>query len=399
MKMKVIDAVKRGWVAMRGGGTEPTDRSVVNTVVTSQGYMEGSEMSLSAVFRAVSVISSSVAQMPIEVYKTDKDGFLTVAKNDAVRNWLRRGGDKRMSRYTLIECLVRDMLLKGNGYALIEKNEMGRPSGLRYVQPEYVTVQSDDKDTVIRYFVYGIETKPADVIHIVNVTEDGIRGESTLKYAANALSTATSAERSAKGFFDGGGKHSGFITSDRPLNDKQRNQVASRVNEGDPGSVFVLEGGFNFHAMGISASDAQLLESRLYSVSEIARFFGVSPVKLFDLSKSSYSTVEATQLAFLTDTLSPLMAKIEGELERKLYPDDPSMDINFVTDELLRVDKQSQAAYLQNLVTNGVISTNEARKQLGLPPVEGGDTVKMQLNMTNLANIGTNDTTNADRAE
>ncbi len=393
MKNGFLYHIGKAFRSLGGDGLGDEGRPVIDdAAVRTSGLVSvrGSYfMSLSAVYRAVSVIASSVAQMPLEVYDTDADGYLAPSKSDPVRNWLRRGGDPRMSRYTLVECLVRDMLLHGNGYALIERGADGRPSGLRYLRPQWVTVLSDTFDRVVEYDVAGVgRVRPSEVVHVVNVSEDGITGVSTLDYAANTLAAALSAEATAKGFFDGGGRHSGFITSDRPLNDRQRTAVAERVNKGEPGSVFVLEGGFGFHPMGISAADAQLLESRLYSVSEIARFFGVSPVKLFDLTKSSYSTVEATQLAFLTDTLAPLMAKIEGELERKLYPDDAAKEVNFVTDGLLRADKQSLAAYLQNLVINGVISPNEARKQLGLPPVDGGDTVKMQVNMTNLADIG-----------
>ena len=74
----------------------------------------------------------------------------------------------------------------------------------------------------------------------------------------------------------------------------------------------------DFQPITVNPADAQLLETRQFNVIDICRFFGVSPVKAFDLSKSSYSTVEATQLAFLTDTLSPLLEKIELEFERKL---------------------------------------------------------------------------------
>jgi HK97 family phage portal protein len=75
--------------------------------------------------------------------------------------------------------------------------------------------------------------------------------------------------------------------------------------------VAVLEGNMDFEPVTISPSDSQLLETRQFNVVDICRFFGVSPVKAFDLSNSSYSTIEATELAFLTDTLSPLLEKIE----------------------------------------------------------------------------------------
>jgi len=99
----------------------------------------------------------------------------------------------------------------------------------------------------------------------------------------------------------------------------------------------------SFQPITVNPADAQLLETRKFNVVDICRFFGVSPTKCFDLTNSSYSTVEATQLAFLTDTLAPLLEKIELEFERKLYKpsEKEHIDIRFDTSVLLRADKTS----------------------------------------------------------
>lgn len=119
---------------------------------------------------------------------------------------------------------------------------------------------------------------------------------------------------------------------------------------------------------------------------DICRFFGVSPVKAFDLSKSSYSTVEATELAFLTDTLAPLLEKIELEFERKLYKpsEKDNIDVRFDTATLLRADKAALSSYYQTLFNIGVISPNEIRKELDLPSVEYGDNTFVQVNIQTL---------------
>ena len=121
---------------------------------------------------------------------------------------------------------------------------------------------------------------------------------------------------------------------------------------------------------------------------DICRFFGVSPVKAFDLSKSSYSTVEATELAFLTDTLAPLLEKIELEFERKLYKpsEKDSIDVRFDTATLLRADKQSLANYYKTLFNIGVVSVNDIRRELDMQSVDDGDTHFVQSNLCSLAN-------------
>ena len=131
----------------------------------------------------------------------------------------------------------------------------------------------------------------------------------------------------------------------------------------------------DYEPITVSPADSQLLETREFNVVDICRFFGVSPVKAFDLSKSSYSTIEASELAFLTDTLSPLLEKIEEEFERKLYKpsEKDSITVRFDTSVLLRADKQSLANYYSTLFNIGAITINEIRSQLDLPYIDGGD--------------------------
>ena len=139
----------------------------------------------------------------------------------------------------------------------------------------------------------------------------------------------------------------------------------------------------DFEPITVNPADAQLLETRQFNVVDICRFFGVSPVKAFDLTKSSYSTVEATELAFLTDTLSPLLEKIELEFERKLYKpsEKDSIDVRFDTSRLLRADKQSLANYYNTLFNIGVITPNEIRRELDLPELKNGNHAFVQVNI------------------
>lgn len=150
-----------------------------------------------------------------------------------------------------------------------------------------------------------------------------------------------------------------------------------------------------FEPITVNPADSQLLETRQFNVIDICRFFGVSPVKAFDLSKSSYSTVEATNLSFLTDTLSPLLEKIELEFERKLYKpsEKENIDVRFDTARLLRADKQSLANYYNTLFNIGVVSSNDIRKELDMQRIEGGDTHFVQCNLSNIQTAAQNQPT------
>ena len=121
---------------------------------------------------------------------------------------------------------------------------------------------------------------------------------------------------------------------------------------------------------------------------DICRFFGVSPTKAFDYDKVNYNSLEATQLAFLTDTLQPWLELIEEEFTRKLFkPSESNLSVNFDDSQLLRADKQALADYYYKLFQIGAISQNEVRRALNLPPVADGDNTFIQINMSTTQNV------------
>ena len=102
------------------------------------------------------------------------------------------------------------------------------------------------------------------------------------------------------------------------------------------------------------------------------------------------------QLAFLTDTLQPLLEKFEEEFKRKLFkPSEDNIDVRFSTAPLLRADKQSLATYYSTLFQIGVITPNEIRKVLDLPQIENGDHTFVQVNIQTLQRATSTDPINS----
>jgi HK97 family phage portal protein len=233
------------------------------------------------------------------------------------------------------------------------------------------------------------------MIHVLNFSYDGINGISTLEHARQTLSIATSAEESAKGFYDSGGQLSGVLTVEGArLSKEQKDQIYKTWRErtdpvmGTPNGIAVLEGNMKYQPISISPSDSQLLESRQFNVVDICRFFSVSPVKAFDLSKSSYSTVEATQLQYLTDTALAVITKIEQEINRKIFlPSERGKVVaEFDTSAILRTDKSAQATYWKELFNIGAATPNEVRRESNLGRMENGDKAFVQVNVQTLDN-------------
>lgn len=360
-------------------------------------YTTSKAMLLSTVYRCVEVISDSVAQLPLEPYRVDAQGYKIKFTTHPTYRLLNAEPNSKMTRFTFIKTLIVSTLLKGNGFAFIERDEEGNAKALHYIPSELVTIIPPKTlgDNIV-YSVTGLSNliEACNMIHILNFSYDGITGISTLSHAKHTLGLASDSEAHASGFFKGGANLAGILTVQSTLTTKQKEalksswQTAFSPQTGQPNGVAVLEGNMEFKPITVNPSDAQLLETRQFNVIDICRFFGVSPVKAFDLSKSSYSTVEATNLSFLTDTLSPLLEKIELEFERKLYKpsEKANIDVRFDTSRILRADKQSLANYYSTLFNIGVVSCNEIRKEIDLPAVEGGNSHFVQVNLATLQN-------------
>lgn len=357
-------------------------------------YTTEKSMLLSTVYRCVEVISDSVAQLPLEPYRMDSQGYKIKFTSHPTYKLLNKEPNPRMTRFDFIKVMIVSTLLKGNGYAFIERDDKGNAQGLHFIPAELVTIiRPKNLKESVSYSIAGLgAVESCNMIHIKNFSYDGIEGVSTLRHARNTLGLALDSDAHAAGFFKGGANLAGILKSTTNLTATQKNdlkrswQMAFSPATGTPNGVAVLEGNLTFEPITVNPTDAQLLETRQFNVVDICRFFGVSPVKAFDLTKSSYSTVEATNLSFLTETLSPLLEKIELEFERKLYKpsEKDSIDVRFDTATLLRADKQSLANYYQTLFNIGVVSPNDIRKQLDLPAMEGGDNTFVQVNIQTL---------------
>ena len=364
---------------------------------SSTTFTNNKALLLSACYRCVEVISDSIAQLPCEPYRIDSDGCKIKFTKHPTYNLLNREPNQNMSKFTFMKTMVVSMLLTGNAYALIERDERGNAKALYYIPTELVTILKPQTITdTISYSITGMKNVVEDcnMIHILNFTSDGYEGSSTLAYARKTLGLAMDAEANAEGFFKGGANVAGILKCNSPLATKQKESLKSSWNSafngstGTPNGIAVLDADLDFQSVTVNPSDAQLLETRQFNVVDICRFFGVSPVKAFDLSKSSYNTIEQMQLAFLTDTLQPLLEKIECEFQRKLYKpsEKDNITVRFSTAPLLRADKQSQANYYNTLFQMGVMTINEIRRELDLPHLENGDTSFVQVNVQTLKN-------------
>ena len=355
-------------------------------------YKTSQSLALSAVYRCVEVITNGVASLPVKLYRTDEKGFKYEIHNN-LSFILSKKPTGKINAFTFYKLIVKDILLQGNAYALILRNGKGEVIGLQYIQAGLVS--PIDRGDRIEYQVTGIKgfVRQEDILHFMNYTDNGVYGISVLTHARRTLGIADYGENASENFYKSGGCTTGFLKFDGPSSGKQREEILSAWNQAtggvrnQPNGIPVLPANVNYTQLSVNPADAQLLESREFSIVEICRFFGVSPTKCFDLTHASYNNSEMAELAFLNDTLRPLLTKIEMEMETKLFKPEEGYDIKFDVSELLRTDKKSQAEYFTKLFNLGVLSPNDIRKELDMDEIEGGDIHCAQINLTSIKNL------------
>lgn len=356
-------------------------------------YSNSKVLNLSAVYRCVQVISDSVAALPLEPFEL-KEGYKQKLTDIPLYNLLTIEPNPAMGRYMFFKNIVAQLLLRGNAYILI--NRVGtKIEGLQLLNADAVQIIIEPTDIKYRHLLDNKVYNKADIIHIMNYSDDGITGKSVIEHAVYSLQLSSDSEAHARGFFKGGANLAGFIKTTVALTKEKAEQLktsfqnAFNPDAGNPNGIAILDNGMDYSPIGVKPSDSQLLETRKFNVVDICRFFGVHPSKAFDTSSSTYSNVENYQLAFLTDTLTPLLEKIENEFHRKLFlPSERNrIELKFDISNLLRADSITQADYYTKMFNLGAYTTNEIRKKINQPPVEGGDRAFIQVNVQPVNNL------------
>lgn len=328
---------------------------------------------LSAYYRGVDIISDNIAILPIKAMFRDGESNNVHPLNLILDN-----------HYLLVKMLIESVINRGNGFAYIYRNPDGSVRGLRYLNPNDVSINYDkNRPERLSYNCSLVSAKPIEpcnMIHLKRKTVDGVNGVSIVSYASRTLGIAHATENAAKDFFSSGCNLSGVLTVQGNLSDAQRTQIRESWNSaycsGGSGGIAILQGNMAYQPVQLNSEDSQLLQSRVFNVAEISRYLGISPVLLGDLTgASAYGSIEQIQQQFLLHTLQPYIVMIEEEFTEKLLKpsEKGNMRINLDEKALLRTDKSTQANYYSTLINSGILSVNEARKEMGYMPIENGD--------------------------
>jgi HK97 family phage portal protein len=186
---------------------------------------------------------------------------------------------------------------------------------------------------------------------------------------------------------------SGFLAPQgKVLKDGSAERVLERwkdrlKNSAESGNVVVLDADLKFTPVSIPPADAQLLDSRKFGVTEIARLFGVPPHLLGDVDKStSWGTgIEAQTTGFVVFTDRQWLTLFEQRVTREFLPGGWSAGnwyAEYALEGLLRGDSAARAAFYHQAITDGWMNRNEVRARENLEPQDGLDEFLAPSNLT-----------------
>ncbi|MBK4232352.1 phage portal protein, partial [Enterobacter hormaechei] len=343
----------------------------------------------------VRLLSESISTLPLKIYVRQPDGSRKAATDHPAYSILCRRPNSEMTPSRFMLMVVASICLRGN--AFIEKKFIAnRLVSLVPLLPQNMVVKRLTTGALeYKYTENGNERviPVKNIMHIRGFGLDGVCGMMPMKTGRDVIGSAMAVEESAAKIFEQGLQSSGFLSSDKALDDTQREKLrgymAAFTGSKNAGKIMVLEGGLTYQGVTMNPEDAQMLESRAFSIEEICRWFRVPPFMVGHTTKQSSwaSSLEGMNLQFLTHTLRPLLVNIEQEIGRCLLDSDDEVFAEFSVEGLLRADSAGRAAYYTSALQNGWMSRNDVRRLENMPPIEGGDIYTVQLNLTQLKNL------------
>jgi len=279
------------------------------------------------------------------------------------------------------ETLTSHVLAWGNGYAEKVYDGYGDIVELWPISPDRVTAV-DIRDGKLVYDIrVGNETKtlPRErILHVPGLGFDGVVGYSVIAMARKSIGLGMALETFGELYF-GQGTHPGVIVSHpNQLNAEAHKNLKKSLTDSYSGlgkshRLMLLEDGMKLEKIGIPPNDSQFLESRVFQIPEIARWFNLPPHKLKDLTKSSFNNIEAEQMSFVMDSILPWLVRFEQNYFMQLLsPAEQKRNLYFkhVVEGLLRANSKDRAEFYKLMVGNGIMTPNEVRSKEDLNPSE-----------------------------
>lgn len=333
---------------------------------------EDTSMQVAAFNRGLIYISTQIAKLPWDL----KDQNNNIIRN-STSDLLNLRPNEEMNSFLWRLCMVQQAIIHGNSYSEIERDGAGRPLALWPLESQRMELLRTTGGKLV--YAYAdpekgtIYLQPRDVYHLRNFhTKDGLVGQGVVSYGKDVLGIQIAADNMAAGIFYNSGIPSGVLAHPGKLSDEAYKRLkeswAEQQGGKKTGTTSILEEGMTYTPVHVQPDVLQFLESRQFGVLEIARFLGIPPTKLFDVTASTYSNVEQSNLEVATDTLDTWATNLELEADVKILNNRYGgrfTDIDLYS--IFRGDMKSRSDYYKAMMGVGAMTPNQIRAREGLP--------------------------------
>jgi HK97 family phage portal protein len=365
-----------------GGDIEVLNQS--GTVVNPETVFR-----VNAIFSAVSLISDTISTLPVDSY-IRRDGARFAFRPRPA--WVQQP-DVDTTKEAFYGSLIVSMLLDGNGFVRVFRDGAGRVVNMTVLNPAKVEIRKDKVGGVT--FIYDGENKPLnknELLHIPDVVRPGeTRGISRVTALKDNFGLALALESYAARFFGQGASTQGIIEFPGNLTPEQAKQLVDGFDARHKGfrkshKTGVLSGGAKYVNTSVENDKAQFIDSRRMAVEDVARAFNIPPHLLGLPGTNTYSSVEQNNIAFVTHTLRPIVQKLESAFTPLMAnePGGTTAFIKFTLDGLLRGDANSRFTAYSTGLQAGYLTINDIRRLEDLPPVDGGEIIRVPLASVNI---------------
>jgi len=312
--------------------------------------------------------------------------------------------NRYQTRIQFYESWIISKLRAGNAYVLKERDNRNVVSAM-YVLDPYRVKPLVAVDGSVFYELNtdqlaGVPvtvTVPADeLMHDrINCLFHPLFGMSPLYSTSQAAVAGLSMQEFSSRFFTNAARPSGVLTAPDTIQqadaERLKNLWSQEFSQGNSGRIAVLGSGLKFEPMSQNAVDSQLIEQLKHSDESICAAFGIPAYMVGVKDPPNYNNAELLDLQYYKQCLQSLIEHIELILTEGLGLDSAGYRAEFDLTGLFRMDSQTQITTLAQAVDKGIMTHNEARELLNLPPVPGGDVAMAQQQMFSLEALASRD--------
>lgn len=346
---------------------------------------------LSAVFACVRILSGTMAALPFVLYRPKKGG----GKDRVTDHWLYRLFAKRANHcqnaFEFRGMAEGHISLRGTSFSEIVPNSRGEIEELMPLHPDRVKLELL-KSGDYRYLVKRPDGSdevlaPSQVFKVAGLSSNGLTGLSVVEYARESIGEGLAQQDFSARFFANDARPlGGWIKmpnqfKDKAARDLWRESWQQAQAGANRGKTAVLENGMEYHEIGLTNRDSQFVEAKNAKIGDIARWFGIQPHLIGDLSKATNNNIEQQALEFVIYTMTPRAKCWEAAIEDQLIGEDEELEVEFDFTNLLRGDHKARTEYYNGGINGGWLLRNEAREKENLDPLPGLSEPLQPLNM------------------